>query len=203
LPHVFERFWQADRKDTRSHEGFGIGLSIVAHLVREHGGHIEVQSEGVDRGALFTMTFPRHFTEAESSHQENGKRQSRSSDQIDVLIVDDDVDAAQALGLVLRGRGFPIRIATSVDEAVTCIEERRPTVLVSDIMMPVRSGIDLIRQIRGQEQESDLPRIAALAISGRGGRDYQRKVQGEGFDSYLPKPVDTDRLCETLLDLVH
>ena len=208
LPHVFERFRQADASTTRQHGGLGLGLALVRHLVEAHGGSVRAESPGPGLGATFTATFPVQAvfpTEVPSLPpsrpgaltleplHDNGLAGKS------VLVVDDEADARDLVGTLLRVQGAEVRLAACVDEALWMIAERNPEVLISDIGMPLADGYSLIGRVRALTGPAGLtPAIALTAYA----RDEDRnRVLAAGFDAYLSKPVDPDTLVRLVSTL--
>jgi CheY-like chemotaxis protein len=198
LPHLFERFRQADSKASRSHGGLGLGLAIVKHLVAAHDGRVVAESEGVGRGASFRVTLPvvagtaridaRHPTAARPIPQ-------RGLPPLDVLVVEDDADSRAALELALQDSGARVRSAESVPQALAKYQIKAPDVLISDIGMPGQDGYSLIRAIREQE-EGRSRRTLAIAITGFATPQDRETALRSGFDEHVAKPVQIESLLE-------
>ena len=200
LPRIFDRFWQADGRDTRVHGGLGLGLSIVKHVVERHGGRVEAASEGADRGARFSVWLPVLSSEL-------GRRGPAQQEVLDgakppldgdVLVVEDDLATAEALSLALQLRGMSVRTVNGVEPALAAIRLARPRILISDLMMPGRTGLELLEELRADEQRSHSNRLYAIAITGRGARTDQRRLRRAGFDAYVAKPVDVRSLLAAI-----
>ncbi|MFO0610764.1 MAG: response regulator [Polyangiales bacterium] len=194
LPHVFERFRQAEGPTARRHGGLGLGLSIARALVELHGGGIAAHSEGEGRGARFTFTLPVADASARpaSAHPVvavpgDALRGTR------VLVVDDDEDMLDLMTMVLSSRGAVVRRARSVPEARGLFEREAPGVLVSDIGMPGEDGYALIRHVRSLPKERG-GEVPAVALTGFAGALDERRASEAGFTRYLRKPVDLDEL---------
>ena len=194
LPHVWERFRQADSTTTRQFGGLGLGLSVVRHLVELHGGAVEVASEGLGRGATFTVEFPVQAGEVAAPipspllAEAAGALAGRT-----MLVVDDDDDARHLIGTILRSAGATVDTADSVKTAMARIERDGLDAIVTDIAMPREDGYSLVRQVRaaGEIVTSRLPVIALSAL----GRDVDRhRMAAAGFDDFLLKPVDPPQL---------
>ena len=165
LPHVFERFRQADDATTRRHTGLGLGLAIVRQLVELHGGTVHAASQGVGRGATFTVRLPISAGEARRGQAAAlGERRTATTaaspmprlprlDGLRILVVDDDPDGRTLTSLVLTQAGASVKAVASVREALQTLEVERPDALVSDIGLPDEDGYGLIRQIRQHEAE--------------------------------------------------
>jgi signal transduction histidine kinase len=184
LPHVFERFRQADSGASRSHTGLGLGLSIVRHLVELHGGEVRAESQGLGRGATFRVTLPLQRTaarrDARVAHEEVSDRLRDRA----VLIVDDEEDVRNYVAAVFRMSGSDVHCAASAHEALSMLERNRVDVVVSDIGMPGTDGYELLRQIR---ERWPLPVVALTAYARA---EDRQKAMEAGFAAFVPKPVE-------------
>ena len=214
LPHVFERFRQADAGSARHHGGLGLGLAIVRHLVELHGGSVTVQSDGADRGATFTVRFPLVAAEPEASappaqgspavapSQFAPIEREPSLEGVHVLVVDDELDARELLRSLLQSCGARVSIAASAEEAARTLRDDRPDLLVSDIGMPGEDGLGLIARVRafGPAGGGSIPAVALTAFA----RPEDRaRALSAGFSAYLTKPVDLSLLLRTLARLLR
>ena len=201
LPHVFDRFRQADASRTRAVGGLGLGLAIVKHLVELHGGTIRGESAGEGRGAAFTVALP-----ITSAHRRDGGRRrpaaGRAADSgfarsdlsgVTVLVVDDEDDARDLIRRVLEECDARVLTASTADEAVEAVQAQRPHVLVSDISMPDVDGYELLRRVRalGPESGGRLPAIALTAFARA--EDRMRALRA-GFLLHVSKPVEPSEL---------
>jgi signal transduction histidine kinase len=198
LPHVFERFAQADSSSTRSHGGLGLGMAIVQHLVNLHGGRVHVSSPGLNQGATFTVRLPMHAPAAESraaapSHQEDAIDdlpfdRLPSLDGIGVLVVDDEPSAREVIVAILAARGADVRSAGSAPQALEAIASAVPDVIVSDIGMPGQDGYSLMRAVRSLDPEhgGQTPAIALTAYASA--RDSLAALAA-GYHRHLSKPI--------------
>lgn len=205
LPHVFDRFRQANASSSRLHGGLGLGLAIVKQLAELHGGSVRAESPGPGQGATFTIHLPvspvhgESFREslsgndAESSFRRDEPLPSLSGS--DVLVVDDDRDTREMLRSVLEKSGAAVRTASSAEEAINAFDQRSPHVLVSDIGMPGEDGYSLIRKIR---ERSDVPAIALTAFARS---EDRRRAIGAGFQMHLAKPVEPAELVTVVASL--
>ena len=150
LPHLFDRFRQADASLSRRHGGLGLGLSIARHLVELHGGTITAASEGLGRGAEFTLSLPLFQARAAGHPGATSLPPGVPSlEAVTVLLVDDDPDTREVAERILKDQGAVVIVASSGAEALSVLEVRRPDVVVSDISMPEMDGYELLRQDRG------------------------------------------------------
>jgi signal transduction histidine kinase/DNA-binding response OmpR family regulator len=212
LPHVFDRFRQWDSSSTRSHRGLGLGLAIVSNLTELHGGRVEVSSEGIGKGSQFTIYLPLTSSYGDAQPQENANgtgearrppspERSSPLQDVRVLVVEDDPDAAEMLRFALRDAGAETRTAHSVADAFACLSEWVPDALLSDISMPEEDGYSLIKRLRGMPdpQISSLPAIALTAMARP--EDGERALTS-GFHLHMPKPVDLEELSKAIERLV-
>lgn len=203
LPHVFERFRQADGATTRRHSGLGLGLSIVKQLVEMHGGTVEAKSGGEGQGATFRIALPLtplHADEDSDTRQHpttgSGELVAGAAPKltgINVLVVDDEPDARSLLKRLLEDSEAVVRMSSSVDEALKRIEELRPDVLVSDIGMPGRDGYELVRVLRSLPTERG-GRIPAVALTAFARSEDRTQAMIAGFDVHVSKPVEPNEL---------
>jgi PAS domain S-box-containing protein len=172
LPHVFNEFQQAGAAITERFGGLGLGLAIARRLVERHGGRIEAESAGTDKGATFRVRLPLVDAPCTLEH-------------LRVLVVDDERDAREVLAAVLTDAGADVHGAASVREALADVEARPPDVVVTDIAMPDEDGYQLLRELRARDHP--VPTIAITAFQRPG--DHERAL-AEGFVEQLNKPVD-------------
>ncbi len=207
LPHVFDRFRQADSTTTRAHGGLGIGLSIVHHLVALHGGTVKAESEGEDRGATFTVTLPLLVEASPATAPKSQKAQASQDsmptalDGVRVLMVDDDPDACELLTTVLLEAGAEVRAVHSARDALRELASFNPDLLLSDIGMPDEDGYALLRQVRAREaiEGGHVPAVALTAFASRADREEALSL---GFEEHLAKPVSTADLMRTVARFV-
>jgi signal transduction histidine kinase/ActR/RegA family two-component response regulator len=197
LPHLFNRFSQADRGSTRAHGGLGLGLSIVKNVVSLHGGQIHAESAGIACGARFSVVIPLASVAQRMTYPASLRPplEDGTLRKLDVLLVEDDADSRDALALVLQSHGSRVRSTGSVREALAAYDLQPPDVVISDVGMPGENGYVLIRAIRDRE-EGRSHRTLAIAITGFAGRHDQETALRAGFDEHVAKPVAPDDLLE-------
>jgi signal transduction histidine kinase/CheY-like chemotaxis protein len=203
LPHVFDRFVQSESSTTRRHGGLGLGLAIVKHLIALHGGTVRAESDGGGRGTRFTITLPLASPlERDAGVPAIPGRADRVQlARLEVLLVDDDLDSREALGIAITQSGAQVRLAASVHEALEAYDARPPDVLVSDIAMPGEDGYALIRAVR-QREDGARRRTLAIAMTGFASRQDHEAALRAGFDEHVGKPVEPTVLLERINVLV-
>ena len=227
LPYVFDRFRQADSSSTRSHGGLGIGLTIVRHIVELHGGTVRAESRGEGSGATFLVNLPVSPVRVEepgdppprggvaspagvagvgvgrnggNGEAHAGGRPTAGLDGLRVLVVDDEQDARDVIGEILRRGGADVTTAATAQEGLQLLGRLRPDVLVSDIAMPDEDGYAFIRCIRqlSPEDGGATPSIALTAYA----RDEDRaRAMAAGFQAHLAKPVEPGDLVAAVAGL--
>jgi PAS domain S-box-containing protein len=201
LPHVFDRFSQADSGSTRAHGGLGLGLAIVRHLVELHAGTVEAASAGAGQGATFSVRLPIKDSKLAGAGDEQGHAAARplQLEGVSILVVDDEPDSREVLGELLRQYGAQTRTAASAEEALSEIAHSTPQVLLSDIGMPSVDGFELVRRVRELISESEM---VAMALTGLGSAHDRKRALDEGFQVCMVKPVEPERLVETIKQLL-
>jgi hypothetical protein len=201
LPHVFDRFSQADSGSTRAHGGLGLGLAIVRHLVELHAGSVEAVSDGAGQGAAFSVQLP--IKNSRASIAADDQRQALAPpgklEGISILVVDDEPDSREVLAELLRQYGALTRTASSAEEALSEIAHSTPQVLLSDIGMPSIDGYELVRRVRELIPENDM---LAMALTGLGSAHDRNRALSEGFQVCMVKPVEPERLVEAIKQLL-
>ncbi len=215
LPHIFERFKQADSSNIRSHSGLGLGLAIVDYLVRQQQGEVYAESGGAGQGATFTVDFP--LTSSEiltgpsgrvdlfSPHAQTLLADEHFTDRISlkdvrVLVVEDDPDTRELLKTVLERCGAEVIAVRSSSDALAEIERAKPSVLVSDIAMAGENGYGLIQKIRSLRPEQG-GRVPAVALTAYAAPADRRRALLAGFQTHLAKPVEPDELLAVIASL--
>jgi PAS domain S-box-containing protein len=212
LPHVFDRFRQADQKTSRQHGGMGLGLAIVRHLVELHGGTVSAISEGEGQGATFTVRLPIspvYQVDPSGTRVHPAARDLLPPDDctdrldgLNVLVVDDEPDTRDVLRQGLEYCGAKVRVAGSALEAVDAIVAEIPDILISDIGMPGIDGYDLIRQIRGLPADGG-GKVAAVALTAYTRVEDRLQALRAGYDMHVPKPVELAELVAVAATVVR
>jgi PAS domain S-box-containing protein len=197
LPRVFDLFSQADRTYHRAQGGLGIGLTLVRTLVELHGGTVSAKSEGVGHGSEFTVRLP---LGVEAAGDRDGPRTETRSVFAShrFLVVDDSLDAAQSLALLLESFGADAHTAIDGPTALDELEAYRPSVMLLDIGMPGMDGLEVARRAR---QRSDNRGLTIIALSGWGQDEDRRRSREAGVDYHMVKPVNLDELGRLLTAL--
>jgi signal transduction histidine kinase/CheY-like chemotaxis protein len=211
LPHVFERFRQADSSTTRSHGGLGLGLSIVKSLVEMHGGTVRAKSGGAGQGATFCIELPVMVVDppepaARREHPRGiaynaaAAADHPSLEGIRVLAVDDEPDARTLLRRVLEACGARVFVASSAKEGMALLRRERPDMIVSDIGMPGEDGYEFIRQVRMLSPE-DGGRTPAAALTAFARAEDRTRALRAGYQTHVAKPVEPTELTAVVASL--
>ena len=203
LPHVFDRFRQADQTSTRVHGGLGLGLSIVKHLVELHGGSVSASSGGAGQGARFTVRLRaenRPVGDA-ASPPDRSAAPLVSLAGSKILVVDDDASTREVVAAALERVGAAVRVAASAAEGWTALHDRMPDVLVADLAMPVEDGFSFIRRVRGDSTIDT--RLPAIALSAFADARSEESARAAGFSAFLAKPARPEALLALIDRLLN
>jgi len=211
LPHVFERFRQADSSNTRSNSGLGLGLSIVRQLVELHRGTVTAESSGENAGATFRVMLPvpslPEVPNAAEKTEPKNERNSPTTTQhslngLRVLVVDDEQDTRELVAAVLTTCGAEVVSVGSATEALDRMKQQRFDLLISDIGMPVMNGYDLISRIRQLEEEHG-GRTPAMALTAYAGFEDRKRALAAGYEIHIPKPFVAAELINAAIFLTE
>jgi len=194
LPRVFELFSQGDRSLERTQGGLGIGLSLVKGLVEMHGGNVSARSDGPGRGSRFVVELPGSLLRAAPAASAPSAQVKRLASQR-ILLVEDNLDAAEAMFMLLKGLGHAVTVVNDGSEAVEVARSLQPEVILLDIGLPGINGYELVSRLR-QMPETRAARM--IAVSGYGQQKDRQRSAEAGFDMHLVKPVDPADLTSVL-----
>ncbi|HEY0491448.1 MAG TPA: PAS domain-containing protein [Telluria sp.] len=192
LPYVFDLFTQAERSPDRSQGGLGLGLALVKSLVELHGGSVAADSAGPGKGTTFTVRLP--LADALPAAAGAGAAQAPGASAgrgLQLMVVDDNQDAAQTLSLLLQAFGHRVSVSYDADEAIDMARRCAPVLLFLDIGLPDVDGYALARQLRGMPETA---RAMLVAVTGYGQPDDKARALAAGFDRHLVKPVKLDEV---------
>ena len=198
LPHVFDRFRQADSSSTRSHGGLGLGLALVRSLVEAHNGRVEALSAGAGQGATFVIRLPllrdenfvasAHETASETPKPLAGKR---------ILVVEDAADTLELVALMLSREGAQITPVSSAQTARIALETAPFDLVLTDLAMPEQSGYDLLGHIRRRAAQTPVVAMSAFASAAQ-----SQRASEEGFAAFIAKPIEKTQLLATILGVL-
>jgi CheY-like chemotaxis protein len=191
LQGVFEMFAQGP--DAHRHDGLGIGLALVRQLVQLHGGTVRAESEGLGRGSQFTVCLPLAATTRVGV--DDGTPDISSAHPRRILVVDDNVDAAETLQNMLRLQGHDVRVSTSGPDAINQVARDPPELIFMDLGMPEMDGLTATRRIRALPQGNN---VRIVALTGWGQERDRERTREAGMDAHLVKPVSPVELASVL-----
>ena len=213
LPHVFDRFKQADSSTTRPHGGIGLGLSIVRHLLELHGGTVHAASAGPGKGSTFTVCLPVAVAVARDEPRRMNMARERTREPSDVpgadaydikglkvLVLDDEADARELIAAILARSGAEVEAASSVAEALRCVPRWKPHVIVSDIGMPGEDGYSFMNKLR-RLPHAEGGSIPAAALTAYARAEDRLRSLSAGFQTHVAKPVDPVELVAVVASL--
>jgi PAS domain S-box-containing protein len=211
LPHVFERFRQADASSTRRHGGLGLGLAIVRQLVELHGGTVEAHSAGQGLGATFIVRLPLVAPRPDAVEPVRAQPPPGVSLPVNypkelrgrrILVVDDDADARELLTTLFQEGGARVSSAASAAQALALLKQETPDLLVSDIGMPEMDGYALIREVRRGDAERG-GRVPAVALTAYARMEDRSAALQAGFDTHVAKPLNSSELLGVAVSLLR
>ena len=194
LPYIFDPFIQAERTPDRSQGGLGLGLALVRSLVQLHGGRVEARSEGAGQGSEFVLWLP-CVQAAPSTPDEDGAAPARETTGLQVLVVDDNADAAQMLAALLEMHGYSAQVAYTGLDGLASAVDMRPDVALLDIGLPDIDGHELARRLRASPELSG---AMLVALTGYGQEEDRQRAFAAGFDHHMAKPADIKKLLALL-----
>jgi CheY-like chemotaxis protein len=209
LPHVFERFRQADSGISRAHGGLGLGLAITRHLVELHGGRISVASDGPEKGSTFRIELPVRIVHGEGPFNEPHPAAPVQAGAgiavpqlrgVRILAVDDDRDSLALVREILEMTGATVVTADSAEQALASLDRTRPDILLTDLAMPQMNGYQLIDRIRRSERP-EIRTIPAAAFTAYARSEDRTKALRSGFQMHLAKPIDPAELMAAMAAL--
>ena len=191
--HAFDLFAQAERTSDRSSGGLGLGLALVKSLVELHHGTVACESPGHGKGSKFTVSLPRLSQKSSQSDQQAAESQiKQKASSLRIMVVDDNVDAATMLAMLLEASGHQVMIEHSSRRALDQARKEAPQVCLLDIGLPDIDGNELAQRLRAMPETAD---ALLIAVTGYGQEQDRKQTMAAGFDHHLVKPVDTKRLA--------
>jgi len=197
LPHVFDRFRQADSATTRRYGGLGLGLAIVHDLVRLHGGDIEVHSPGIGQGATFVVTFRASDAAAIPTEQPRSPHEAVSLAGFSIMLLEDHADTRELLVQALQNSGADVAAFGAANEAFAALDRVEPSVIVADIALPDEDGYSFIRRVRTHSRPS-IQAVPAIAVTAYATIPDRIEALAVGFQQHFAKPIDPGRLVQAI-----
>jgi CheY-like chemotaxis protein len=197
LPYIFDLFTQAERTPDRSQGGLGIGLALVKSLIALHGGTVNASSDGLGKGSEFRISLPRLAAPSYAPGDAESSAGQQAQDALRVMVVDDNVDAAQMLAALLEVQGHAVCVEYDARGALERARRERPDVLLLDIGLPDMDGYELARCLRGQPESAG---ATLVALTGYGQSQDRKEAEQAGFDHYLVKPADMEQVNDVLAE---
>lgn len=199
LPYIFNLFAQGERTPDRAQGGLGLGLSLVKHITSLHGGEATAESDGLGKGSLFTIVLPLAVSpSAQASDHPPMSHHESSVGSINIMIVDDNIDAARSLAELLRSKGHYVVVAEDADRALSSLDKDRTQLFVLDIGLPGVDGYELARRLRNDPATAD---AVIIALTGYGQAHDRVLSKAAGFDHHFIKPADMAQLEEVLKNI--
>lgn len=199
VKRVFDLFTQAERTSDRSSGGLGLGLALVKSLVELHGGSVAAASDGMGKGSRFTVVLPRmHERPIDAAHARQAQHEPDRSRSLKILVVDDNVDAAETLSMLLEASGYQVLAEHEAQRALARASLEEPDVCLLDIGLPDMDGHELARRLRARPGTAN---AVLIAVTGYGQENDKKNALAAGFNHHLTKPVDFRKLT-TLLSQV-
>jgi CheY-like chemotaxis protein len=193
LSRVFDMFTQVNRSIGAAQGGLGVGLTLVKRLVELHAGSIHAESAGIGQGSTFVLRLPLALAEVNAVSSPSGRTSEAAT--LRMLVVDDNVDAAESLAMLLEIEGHAIRLVHDGLAAIDAVREFQPDAVLLDLGLPGLDGFEVATRIRG---DVSLRQPCLIALTGWGSDEDRKKALAAGFDHHLVKPVDLSRLQEVL-----
>lgn len=208
MPHIFDRFRQADSSTRRTHSGLGIGLALVRHVVQLHGGDVTAYSRGEGMGATFTVRLPSRPIDPAAAQVNQGQARTNDADAspvqlagVRVLLVEDENDTRDLIARALTAFGAQVHPTSNVADALDYLMRTRPDAILSDIAMPEMDGYDLMRSIRALFHD-ELDNVPAIALTAFAREEDVRAALAAGFFAHVAKPIEPRHLINTIASAI-
>jgi CheY-like chemotaxis protein len=202
LPHVFDRFRQADSATTRRYGGLGLGLAIVYDLVRLHGGDVVGRSPGVGRGATFAVTLRASDAPVRAPDRRGRSRNAVSLAGQSIMLLEDHEDSRELLVQALQNSGAAVAAFGAASDAFAALDRVRPSVIVADIGLPGEDGYSFIRRVRAHSMPA-IQSVPAIAVTAYATIPDRAEALAVGFQQHLPKPIDPGRLVQAIHEITR